>query len=167
MYDYGAIMLNPIFNLSSFFIGMFFGLVNYSIQRGVNYSKADNYQRIYTIENFVQKNEKSENELNQSNNLTKMPTMLSKNQISSEEIELASFSLMNKKNEFYQDHENCNIRSYSDTIQKNKNDEDEKTNNNDIINNNMESFIIPYNPTIQIEEFNQHISEMPFLILPA
>ena len=30
-YDFGALMLNPLFNLPSFLIGMFFGLINYSI----------------------------------------------------------------------------------------------------------------------------------------
>ena len=33
---YGALMLNPIYNLPYFLIGMFFGLVNYTIQRGIN-----------------------------------------------------------------------------------------------------------------------------------
>ena len=161
MYDYGAIMLNPIFNLPSFFIGMFFGLVNYSIQRGVNYSKADNYQRIYTLENFGQKNE------NNDNNLTKNPTMLSKNQISSEDIELASFCLINKKNELEQNQNDDYFRCYTDTIQKSKNDVNKNTNIYNNENNKMDSFIIPYNATIQIEEYNQNISEMPFLILPA
>ena len=41
LYDYGAIMLNPIFNLPSFLIGIFFGLINYSIQKGVNFYDPD------------------------------------------------------------------------------------------------------------------------------
>ena len=49
--DFGGIMLNPIFNLPSFLIGMYFGLVNYIIQRGVNNSDYNSqYQRLETIE---------------------------------------------------------------------------------------------------------------------
>ena len=33
--DYGKIMLNPLFNLSYFLIGMYFGLINYSLQKGI------------------------------------------------------------------------------------------------------------------------------------
>ena len=35
-YNYGRFMINPIFNLPYFLIGMFFGLVNYAIQKGIN-----------------------------------------------------------------------------------------------------------------------------------
>ena len=45
MRGYGVLMLNPIFNLPSFLIGMYFGLVNYTIQRGINnLSKVDKYK---------------------------------------------------------------------------------------------------------------------------
>ena len=33
---YGLLMLNPIFNLPSFLVGMYFGLANFTIQRGIN-----------------------------------------------------------------------------------------------------------------------------------
>ena len=33
--DYGLSLTNPIFNLSFFLIGMYFGLINYSIQKGI------------------------------------------------------------------------------------------------------------------------------------
>ena len=36
LYGYGILMLNPIFNLPSFLVGMYFGLVNFTIQRGIN-----------------------------------------------------------------------------------------------------------------------------------
>ena len=44
-------MLNPLFNLPSFLIGMYFGIVNYSIQRGVNslYEK-NQYSKINALE---------------------------------------------------------------------------------------------------------------------
>ena len=43
-------MHNPIFNLPSFLIGMFFGLINYSIQKGINLNTSDSYQKIFTFE---------------------------------------------------------------------------------------------------------------------
>ena len=36
LYGYGILMLNPIFNFPSFLVGMYFGLVNYTIQKGIN-----------------------------------------------------------------------------------------------------------------------------------
>ena len=35
LFDYGKFMTNPIFNLSSYLIGMYFGLINYSVQKGI------------------------------------------------------------------------------------------------------------------------------------
>jgi hypothetical protein len=34
-FDYGKLMTNPIFNLSYFLIGMFFGSINFTIQKGI------------------------------------------------------------------------------------------------------------------------------------
>ena len=42
-------MLNPIYNLPSYLIGMFFGLINYSIQKGINLYGVDAYQKIFSI----------------------------------------------------------------------------------------------------------------------
>jgi hypothetical protein len=36
LFDYGKFMLNPSFNLSCYLIGMYFGLINYSVQKGIN-----------------------------------------------------------------------------------------------------------------------------------
>ena len=36
LHGYGILMLNPIFNLPSFLVGMYFGLANFTIQRGIN-----------------------------------------------------------------------------------------------------------------------------------
>ena len=35
LFDYGKFMINPLFNLPSYLIGMYFGLINYSVQKGV------------------------------------------------------------------------------------------------------------------------------------
>ena len=36
LHGYGILMFNPIFNFPSFLVGMYFGLVNFTIQRGIN-----------------------------------------------------------------------------------------------------------------------------------
>ena len=36
LFDYGKLMINPLFNISYFLIGMYFGLMNYTIQKGIN-----------------------------------------------------------------------------------------------------------------------------------
>ena len=38
LFGYGELMFNPLFNLPSFLIGMYFGLANFIIQRGINTS---------------------------------------------------------------------------------------------------------------------------------
>ena len=44
LFDYGYSMINPLFNLPYFLIGMYFGLMNYSIREGIN---DQNYFNIY------------------------------------------------------------------------------------------------------------------------
>ena len=53
LFGYGALMLNSLFNLPSFLIGMYFGLVNFTIQRGVNVSfKEIGYKKMESFKNF-------------------------------------------------------------------------------------------------------------------
>ena len=63
IYGYGRIMLSPLYNLPSFMIGMYFGLVNYTIQKGVNdvynqkfYSKIELYEPINKAKSNIGKN---------------------------------------------------------------------------------------------------------------
>ena len=48
LFEYGIIMINPFFNLSYFLIGMYFGLINYSLQNGIIdlYVQSNNYNRL-------------------------------------------------------------------------------------------------------------------------
>ena len=39
LFEYGKLMLNPLFNLPYFLIGMYFGLINFTILRGFGHSK--------------------------------------------------------------------------------------------------------------------------------
>ena len=52
LYNYGEAMLNPLFNLPSYLIGMFFGLINFSVQKGITIYKTDNFDSYKFIELF-------------------------------------------------------------------------------------------------------------------
>ena len=43
LFDYGLNLIHPLFNLNYFLIGMFFGLINYSIQKGITDLEKKNY----------------------------------------------------------------------------------------------------------------------------
>ena len=68
LYDYGELMLNPIFNLPYYLIGMYFGLINFSNQKGITLYKDDKFDSYRAIELFEQNldsnsyNEEDENE---------------------------------------------------------------------------------------------------------
>ena len=47
IFDYGRIMLNPIFNLNYFLLGMYFGLINYSLQKGITQINKNNNDDTY------------------------------------------------------------------------------------------------------------------------
>ena len=51
LFDYGRLMINPLFNLDYYLIGMYFGLMNYTIQKGINNSKNDNILKKFKNDN--------------------------------------------------------------------------------------------------------------------
>ena len=42
LFDYGKFMIHPIFNLPYYLIGMYFGLINYSVQKGITSIEVSN-----------------------------------------------------------------------------------------------------------------------------
>ena len=76
LYDYGELMLNPIFNLPYYLIGMYFGLVNFSIQKGVTLFKIktnESYALIEMFENEQDNEMKEDDDMNRedSDNVSK------------------------------------------------------------------------------------------------
>ena len=60
--EFGSTLINPFFNLSCFLIGMYFGLINYSIQKGIiELYKKDNYKKIYLLKDSDAYNNNKEN----------------------------------------------------------------------------------------------------------
>ena len=59
--DFGLALINPLYNLSSFLIGMYFGLINYSIQKGITQvykTTKDYYKNIIPLKNSDEEQEK-------------------------------------------------------------------------------------------------------------
>jgi len=57
LFDYGKLMINPLFNISYYLIGMYFGLMNYTIQRGIIDLKAEDTLKLFKNYNFLKKGE--------------------------------------------------------------------------------------------------------------
>ena len=165
LYDYGAIMLNPLFNLSSFLIGMFFGLINYSIQKGINIYGINLYQKILTIDNkdlsIVLKESVSDNE-----QPTKERRLTIYRANSSFSIELNNF----EKSKYTNRKEDELRRSYSREITNEKNIENKiksynkNIDNNFKINNDSDENKISFTMNLN---YDKRIKEMPFFILPT
>jgi len=59
--NYGIVTLNPLYNISYFLIGMYFGLINYAIQKGItNIYKENQYKKYYQLEESNTKKEENE-----------------------------------------------------------------------------------------------------------
>jgi hypothetical protein len=166
LYDYGGFMLNPFYNLPSFFIGMFFGLINYSVQRGVNLFSNQSYQRIYSIANKEESFSINEPEQDTEEQLIKKGTMLTDNAYGPNIIELNNYDYINSNNMYYQQQqESENSRSFSQDIAKltksKKKKKKEKTDSNKNTNN------FSFSESQKSGEYNQKIKDMPFLIFPT
>ena len=168
LYDYGGFMLNPFYNLPSFFIGMFFGLINYSVQRGVNLFSNQSYQRIYSIANKEESFSINEPEQDTEEQLIKKGTMLTDNAYGPNIIELNNYDYINSNNMYYQQQqESDNSRSFSQDIAKltkskrKKKKKKEKTDSNKNTNN------FSFSESQKSGEYNQKIKDMPFLIFPT
>ena len=163
LYDYGALMLHPVFNLPSFLIGMFFGLINYSIQKGINLYGRDSYQRITSMNNRDSLIDSKELESNDRQTSLKRQITLrnSKQPLKTELDNLEELKYTNEQKD--------DIRSYSLNIIKNKETENKiKSYNKNIEKNSTFKFSFEEKGRISSinEDYNEKIKEMPFLILP-
>ena len=101
LFDYGKFMINPLFNLPSYLIGMYFGLINYTVQKG-----------IITL---------GIPELNKDNSLNEV--------LKNEELDLKKFVSDDKKNEDEEDEDECDI-SLKDSLINNNQIYNENNKNN-------------------------------------
>jgi hypothetical protein len=166
-------MINPFYNLPDFLIGMYFGIINYNIQRGLIIYKKErvfSYSKIWQLkENMDKKKEQNNNEFNDDEeiNLFESSKEDSKRykfgksnlQISLEEKE-TNDKYISSINEGISPYSNSLINNLEiskesslikNNISKNEiNDEEEENEEKDIN-----------------DEYDEKMKEMPFLIFPA
>ena len=132
LYGYGVLMLNPIFNLPSFLVGMYFGLVNFTIQRGINDFNEDdkNNYELLEKEQISQLNEKKENKDDELSNKIDMRI----NSFSDDNKVYRALTFSKPNNIFKKD-----IIYYNDKMKKSFDDEYEKSKKNLDINMQMET----------------------------
>ena len=161
LYDHGITMLNPLYNLSCFLIGMYFGLINYSIQKGINniYFKNNNYDKIIHLKlsDFEPEREEKEEKLEFKTKLTaQLNKLIINNDGDDNENIIENNSKKYKKNKT--DKNRYNI----DNIRKEDvNDINEKSNEN------IEKFLEEEDNKNSKKEYSEKIKQMPFLISPC
>ena len=70
LFDFGTQFVNPLYNLSYFLIGMYFGLINYSIQKGIiDIYEDNNYKKYIPLKDSQFDNEKEESHSDINTNL--------------------------------------------------------------------------------------------------
>ena len=163
LYDYGELMLNPMFNLPYYLIGMYFGLINFSIQKGISLNKSeklDSYSAIELLEQCNEEKEDIKEEEACSNdflgiNDESVEIDTSQGRISSDSsskisalrVQRLSKDIIFNNSFKTRKASNKNNRSY-----KRKNLEEEEENNK--------------NKSVKVEELDEKLREMPFLIAP-
>ena len=165
VYDYGAMMLNPIYNLPSYLIGMFFGLINYSIQKGINLYGVDAYQKIFSINdeslNIIPEKSKESEIDNRQTILDTQITMKNSNKLFGGDL--------NKYDGPKKEESDENLRSYTLMFQRNTILANKITSYNKSQEKNIE-FESDFNQGGQSNDinsdYNEKIREMPFLIWP-
>ena len=174
MFDYGEFMTNPLFNLSYYLIGLYFGLMNYVLQKGAvnkfdtsiyskissfSFLKNDEKSSLFNEDNDEQNKEKKEEKDNDEQNKEK------KEEKDNDDKEENENENKNKKNININDEDKkinddeCNKLNSDINEKGNKNEEKEKEEEDDNINqeNNLQDSM-KYN---QEEE-----TKFPFLKLP-
>jgi ABC-type multidrug transport system fused ATPase/permease subunit len=137
-FDFGIHVLNPLYNITYFLIGMYFGLINYSIQKGITDLYSSNTYKKY----IPLKESKPDTESNQdsdmgSNLLLYINTDNSESSLDSEQ----------EKNRNKKDND----------INKDSNEKLEKLMTNDETNKEKNE---------EIKEYKDQVKKMPFLITP-
>jgi hypothetical protein len=143
--DHGVILISPIYNLTCFLIGMYFGLINYSIQKGIT--------NIY------------KNDENKTFNNNLFSLSIPEKQNNEEDID----NIKNDDTNYLSDKSsNINDNEEDEDLFDNNNEKEEMKKINS--KNNYNSGKIIYDENIkkylEKEEYSDTIKQIPFLILP-
>ena len=167
LYDYGLNIMHPLFNLNYFLIGMFFGLINYSIQKGItDLEEKNNYQNIFLLTDYKSINDEDNHSiLNQSTFSTKH------NNIDIDELKVnkdnSALDILSNKSS----NNNKLSKTFTSLNKKNKNNKDKRTKRKNDVDNesnvNFGKFIAEESELGSKKiEYSERIKEMPFLIWP-
>ena len=171
LFGYGLNLINPLFNFNYFLIGMFFGLINYSIQKGItdleknNNNNNNNYPNIFALEDSKNINDDDNDNDNESQTIRKLSTF-SHDDISIGKIEL-NLDNVSKTDEslisiYRRNNKLINKKNY--TMKKSKNN---RTNDIKDINRDSNEIFEKFNKLGEMKECSEKIKQMPFLILPV
>ena len=164
LFSYGGLMLIPIYNLSCFFIGIFFGLINYSIQNGVDFERNTRYQRLNS--NRKDHNKFSINEVESDKEIQIKKIVTFKGNLLNRR--LSNSNSINSKNIDYNQQNDNRSRALT-TSTKIQNNQKFSLYPNNIMKNKRKSLENPENNTIieDIKEENGKIENIPFLKWPT
>ena len=152
MFDYGDLMLSPLFNLSYYLIGMFFGLINYTIEKGVTSLYRENmYQFIHNEKNneIINKEDEEKEEI-----VSRITTFKDESSFQLEELDDEENKINNQPRKHRISLGHKEIKNIKDSIINNK--KENKEENKDINNKNEAT-----------QELSKEINSMPFLISPV
>ena len=152
MFDYGDLMLSPLFNLSYYLIGMFFGLINYTIEKGVTSLYRENmYQFIHNEKNneIINKEDEEKEEI-----VSRITTFKDESSFQREELDDEENKINNQPRKHRISLGHKEIKNIKDSIINNK--KENKEENKDINNKNEAT-----------QELSKEINSMPFLISPV
>ena len=186
LFEYGKLMTNPLFNLNYFLIGMYFGLMNFTIQKGINSIKKENLLQNFKNKknnNFLDeedemlnKNKNNNKDLNTTQYINPLDIYNIQDNFEDEEEEEedTSFNELNKTSEMLLKekrkksvslgalYNQSNSSKLHDNFKFNTKNKDNNNKNKKKIDSNIN--IIKDN--IEIDEIAKEIKQMPFLITP-
>ena len=166
LYNYGELMLNPLFNLPYYLIGMYFGLINFAIQKGIALYKmdsSDSYSLIEMIEKHKDKyDEESYIKNNDDNDNTNIVNNIEFDKLNLDSESQGRRSFDNSSSKSVEEESELNnsykLKRKKKKVSKpkKKSNESYQTREKNINNENSE----------RKGELNEKIKEMPFLISP-
>ena len=173
LFDYGLNLIHPLFNLNYFLIGMFFGLINYSIQKGItdiyDFEKTNNYRSMLDLSDSKNLNINDDDKEEENDTVKKKFTFSfdetnSKiNDLNDDNVSKTDELLLKKSRN--NDKLFRNFHSPEKKIKNRRNNDINDINKND--NEKLEKFILEENEKgSEKKEYSEIIKQIPFLIWP-
>ena len=172
LFDYGLYQIHPLFNLSYFLIGIFFGLINYSIQKGItDLEEKNDYKNIFLLSDskIINNDDNGDEEsqtIKKKNTFSLEDSNIDKNELNLNNISKIDDTLSEKSS-----HNNKLFGNFNNSIEKNKKYRNKRIKDiNDINSDSSENFEKYLDEESELGskkvEYSERIKQMPFLIWP-